>query len=252
MEDIKKKQNILQKEIIDKNYDKTAFINFCLWKKEDGDDLNAWTLEELKEIVEEFVKSQNTVNQEMKINEVKSKLISQKEDETPEIKKDDIYKKEINELKDKLNKANKIIEKQRVEIQDLKNQINSFKNIDLNQINNLKNEINNKNVQLEQLRQQLQSTNLNTNQLNQNNNKDPLFANRCVNFITTDSSLFYAVPCNGDSTFAEVEEKLYKEYPEYRETNNTFLANGIEILRFKTVNDNKIGTGKPVILIKPS
>ena len=162
------------------------------------------------------------------------------------------YENEINELKDKLNKANKIIDKQRVEIQDLKNQINSYKNIDLNQINNLKNEINNKNVQLEQLRQQLQSTNLNTNQLNQNNNKDPLFANRCVNFITTDSSLFYGIPCNGDSTFAEVEEKLYKEYPEYRETNNTFLANGIEILRFKTVNDNKIGTGKPVILIKPS
>ena len=252
MEDIKKKQNILQKEIIDKNYDKTAFINFCLWKKEDGDDLNNWTLEELKEIVEEFVKSQNKVNQEMKINDVKSKLISQKEDETPEIKKDDIYKKEINELKDKLNKANKIIEKQRVEIQDLKNQINSFKNIDLNQINNLKNEINNKNIQLEQLRQQLQNINLNTNQINQNNKQNKLFADKCVTFITTDSSLFYGIPCNGDSTFAEVEEKLYKEYPEYRETNNTFLANGIEILRFKTVNDNKIGTGKPVILVKPS
>ena len=34
------------------------------------------------------------------------------------------YENEINELKDKLNKANKIIEKQRIEIQDLKNQIN--------------------------------------------------------------------------------------------------------------------------------
>ena len=155
-------------------------------------------------------------------------------------------------LKDKLNKANKIIEKQRIEIQDLKNQINSFKNIDLNQLNNLKNEINNKNIQLDQLRQQLQNINLNTQQVNQNNKQNKLFADKCVNFITTDSSLFYAVPCDGDSTFAEVEEKLYKEYPEYRETNNTFLANGIEILRFKTVNDNKIGTGKPVILIKPS
>ena len=133
----------------------------------------------------------------------------------------------------------------------MKNQINSFKNIDLNQINNLKNEINNKNIQLDQLRQQLQNINLNSNQVNQNN-KDPLFANRCVTFITTDSSLVYAVPCNGDSTFAEVEEKLYKEYPEYRETNNTFLANGTEILRFKTINENKIGTGKQVLLIKPS
>ena len=99
-----------------------------------------------------------------------------------------------------------------------------------------------------QLRQQLQSINLNNNQ----NNQNTFFANKCVTFITQDSSLFYGIPCDGNSTFAEVEEKLYKEYPEYRETNNTFLANGIEILRFKTVNDNKIGTGKPVILIKQS
>ena len=197
----------------------------------------------------DFKVKNNSKSNNVDIKNMNFKVNNNSQSNNVDIKK---YENEINELKDKLNKANKIIDKQRVEIQDLKNQINSYKNIDLNQINNLKNEINNKNVQLEQLRQQLQSTNLNTNQLNQNNNKDPLFANRCVNFITTDSSLFYAIPCNGDSTFAEVEEKLYKEYPEYRETNNTFLANGIEILRFKTVNDNKIGTGKPVILIKPS
>ena len=36
----------------------------------------------------------------------------------------------INELKDKLNRANKIIETQKMEIQNLTSQINSFKNID--------------------------------------------------------------------------------------------------------------------------
>ena len=58
---IQAKQNLLQSEIIDKNYDKTAFINFCLSKKENGDDLNNWTLEELTEIVTEFVKNQKIV-----------------------------------------------------------------------------------------------------------------------------------------------------------------------------------------------
>ena len=135
-----------------------------------------------------------------------------------------------------------------MEIQDLKNQLNSFKNIDMNKINNLQNEINNKNNQLNQLRQQLQNVSINNNQ----NIQNILQNDKCVNFITTDSSLFYAIPCNGNSTFAEIEEKLYKEYPEYRETNNTFLANGTEILRFKTINENKVGTGKPVMLIKPS
>ena len=157
------------------------------------------------------------------------------------------YENIIKELKDKLNKAIKIIDIQNLEIQDLKNKLNSSKIIDLNQINNLKKEISIKNNQLEQLKQQLRDINL-----NQNNNPNALFANKSVTFISTDQSICYSVPCSGNSTFSEVEEKLYIEYPELRETNNTFLTNGKEILRFKTVDENEVGTGKPVMLIKPT
>ena len=161
-----------------------------------------------------------------------------------------IYENEIKELKEKLNKANKIIDQKNIEIQDLKNQINSLKNLsNNNQINDLKNEINIKNNQINELKHKLENINLNNNGINEQINKKDI---KVVSFITTDQSLFYAVSCSGNDTFAEAEEKLYKEYPEYRETNNTFLANGKEILRFKTINENKIGTGKPVILIKPS
>ena len=58
-DDFQKKQTLLQNEIIEKNYDKTAFINFCLSKKENGDDLGNWTLEELNQVVKDFIKSQN-------------------------------------------------------------------------------------------------------------------------------------------------------------------------------------------------
>ena len=61
MEEIQAKQTLLQTEIIDKNYDKTAFISFCLSKKENGDDLNNWTLDELRQIVSEFVSSQTEI-----------------------------------------------------------------------------------------------------------------------------------------------------------------------------------------------
>ena len=160
----------------------------------------------------------------------------------------DKYEKELKDLKEKLNKANKIIENQTKEIQDLNNQINSFKNLNNNnQINFLKNEIIIKDNQINELKKQIQNINLNKNETNFNP-KDI----KCVTFISTDQSIFYGIPCNGNSTFAEVEEKLYKEYPEYRETNNLFYANGKEILRFKTINDNLIGTGKPVMLVKPS
>ena len=70
----------------------------------------------------------------------------------------------------------------------------------------------------------------------------------CVNFISLDQNINYSIPCTNSDIFAEIEEKLYKEYPQYRETNNGFLHNGNLILRFKTIAENKIESGKPIIL----
>ena len=158
-----------------------------------------------------------------------------------------LYIKEIDELKKKLNKANKIIENQNKEIQDLKNQLSKINvfHIDNNQKGNLINELNNKNIEINLLKQQLQN-------FKNNNGKNIKNKDKCVTFITQDYSLCYGVPCSGDSIFAEIEEQLYQEYPEYRETNNTFLAQGKIILRFKTIDQNNIGTGKPVILVRES
>ena len=54
LEDIQKKSELINAEITSKNYDKTAFLNFCLSKKENGDDLNSWSLDELKNLINEF------------------------------------------------------------------------------------------------------------------------------------------------------------------------------------------------------
>ena len=58
LNELEQKTEILKKEIIEKNYDQNGFINFCLLKKENGDDLNNWNIQELKNIIEEFVLSQ--------------------------------------------------------------------------------------------------------------------------------------------------------------------------------------------------
>ena len=44
-----------------------------------------------------------------------------------------------------------------------------------------------------------------------------------VYFTFSDQKINYAVPCLKNTIFAEIEEKLYKEYPEYRESNNFLL-----------------------------
>ena len=62
-DEIQQKQQLLQTEIMDKNYDKNSFINFCLSKKENGDDLSNWTLSELQEIIKEFASTQQQPQQ---------------------------------------------------------------------------------------------------------------------------------------------------------------------------------------------
>ena len=69
-----------------------------------------------------------------------------------------------------------------------------------------------------------------------------------INFNSEDGRIRYAMQCLKTETFAQVEEKLYKIYEEYKNTNNKFISNGRNILRFKTVEENNIRNGDTVQL----
>ena len=73
---------------------------------------------------------------------------------------------------------------------------------------------------------------------------------RCVTFVSNDLQVICGLKCLITDTFAEVEEKLYNIYPEYRETNNIFQVNGKQILRFKTIEENNIQEGQGVQLVR--
>ena len=156
---------------------------------------------------------------------------------------------EINNLKNELIKANKIIEQQKSTINELQNKLNNYNT----NINNYQNIINQKDILINNLTSQLTNLQSNNNISNNNAHKNIDFNDvLCVNFISSDQNVHYAAACLKTETFAEIEEKLYKQYPQYRETNNNFIANGREVLRFKTIGDNKIGNGLPVTLIQPA
>ena len=60
--DIKMKQNIIKSNIIDKNFDKNIFFNFCMnKKKQGGEDLSNWSIEELTSTINEFIEEQNKI-----------------------------------------------------------------------------------------------------------------------------------------------------------------------------------------------
>ena len=151
---------------------------------------------------------------------------------------------EINNLRNELSK--KIIEQQKSTINELQNKLNNYNNIinNLNKdIDNYRNIISKKDIELNNYKSQLN---------NIPNNKVYFNDIMSVHFISSDQNVHYSVTCLKTNTFAEVEEKLYKQYPQYRETNNNFIANGTTVLRFKTIAENKIGNGLPVTLIVPS
>ena len=70
-----------------------------------------------------------------------------------------------------------------------------------------------------------------------------------VNFISGDGRINHGIKCLATDTFAEVEEKLYQIYNEYRETNNIFLAKGNIVKRFKKMSENNIKNGDKIQLL---
>ena len=61
-----------------------------------------------------------------------------------------------------------------------------------------------------------------------------------INFISIDRKLNYAIPCKNTDIFKDIEEKLYIEYPELKNKNIYFLANGKRINRYETLEKNII------------
>ena len=162
----------------------------------------------------------NNQNEKNEINKMKKEIES--------------LKSENEKLKDELSKANKIISR----LQN--NQVDANENKSLKEENmNLKYQLN---LQFEEICiMKSKMDKKNTEKVNIN---DVIV----VNFISVDSAIHCGIKCLLNETFAEVEEKLYKRYDNYRNTNNTFIANAKPVLRFKTILENGIKDGDNIQL----
>ena len=118
-DEIQQKQELLQREIIDKNLDKTSFINFCLSKKENGDDLSNWTLSDLEAVVKEFVEQQQ--QPQAQPTEIHEQIPSQnaQNPQEEEINKESVEKLEKFSADDAKNFKEKVIECRKLEKTDL-------------------------------------------------------------------------------------------------------------------------------------
>ncbi len=71
----------------------------------------------------------------------------------------------------------------------------------------------------------------------------------CIRFLSSDQKLYVSIPCSlENSLFVDIEKKLYKIYPEYKNVNLYYLGNGIRINRFKTIKENKLKDNDMVLI----
>ena len=196
---------------------------------------------------EEIIKNNNLKEENNKLLQENIKL-KEELNKYNKLKIDlDNYIKENKKLKDELLKANKIISNfgnnntNNNEILNLKNQILQKDNENMN----LKYQLLQKDNEIKDLKLKLQNNN------QQNKEKFDMDEIMIVYFQTQDQEINHVgIKCLPSDTFAEVEEKIYKKFDNYRNTNNTPICNGRIVLRFKTLSENNIKDKNVVQLIK--
>ena len=131
------------------------------------------------------------------------------------------------------SKSCSFIPKLEKEKEELIEQLNKEKN----KIEELKKENNN-------LKQKLENYNLKNTKKSEYlvksiNPGDKILA---VNFVSIGNKDIehYNLICKNSDLFVSLEERLYKDFPKFKEYNTLFKVNGKTIKRFKTINENNI------------
>ena len=183
----------------------------------------------------------NELNKEMdnlkkEISKLNKEIFDLKEERNKLKIENNYLKKENNKLKNDLQKANKTI-------QNFINQQNKSKNSNIEQV---KKELKIKVLEINKLKIELEN--------NKKKNKNKFYFDDIivVLFTSTDQKIIkHPIKCLKTDKFAEIEEKLYKEFEKdkIKDINNKFLVNGKIILKDKKLYENEIKDGDNILLI---
>ena len=177
------------------------------------------------------------------VAEVKKPVIEKEIKE--EIKKEISNNNEIEKLKRELETE----KKKNKQLQDTINQLKQNYNIEIEKYKKDINKLVEKNKELEKL---LEEKNKEINdyifKLSNSNNNEQLISFKpgdkiiAVLFMTQgNQDIFnYTMACKSSDLFVRLEERLYHDFPKYRNYETFFMVNARRILRFKTLEENGI------------
>ena len=168
-------------------------------------------------------------NSQINNNQIKNNKSLNKNENNENLQND--YEIQINELKRQLNEEKNKNQKLIIENNNLKNLIQKYEIT----IKSLKDEINKKNIEIEKYNLDKQSEDYITS-------LKPGEKIMCINFVSmgTNDIGHYALACKNTDLFVRLEERLYNDFPQFKNYETYFEVNTRRIKRFKTLEENNI------------
>ena len=214
------------------------------------------------QIKKETKKEKNNELHDKEENKKKKEAVT-KTDEKEKEKENQNLKNENEKLKETISslqqEKNNIKKKLMDEINNLKETIELLKQENKNmkqkfmkEIEKLKEKIQLQEKEIAQKNRELekilsQNNNLTDNMISITKPGEKIIA---VNFVTmvNQDIINYCLPCKLTDLFVRLEEKLYNDYPKYKNYETYFVVNTRRIKRFKTIEENNI-KGNDVITL---
>ena len=212
------------------------------------------SINKLKEQLEQ-VKTEN--NNLMKENQQKSVVINQLKDllNKKQNLKNNLLKKN-RKMNDELKKTKLLFEEEKslknnlLQINiNLNKKINELE-IKLNNINNIQNTQNDSGDKLELLKLYKNITDLNAKLKRYPYDLEENEKLISVIFASVDQKTHYSLICKNTHSINYLEAELYKEYPDYWNSDYYYLCKGKIINKFQTLENNQINNGDVIILIE--
>ena len=130
---------------------------------------------------------------------------------------------------------------EKIKVKELSDKVKKYENSNNEYIKKIK--------ELEEL---IKSKNADINNLKNENNEITAIKSGekiiAIFFTSVREDIYRPISCKNTDTFAKIEEKIYNEYPEYKDYNTYLTVNGNKIKRLKTVEENGIKDGNIIIV----
>ena len=154
------------------------------------------------------------------------------------INKDNELLEENKKLKNKIKDLENEIIKLKEENKNMKKKLDNYNTLE-NKLKNLEKEINNKNNEIQHYILQIKNINENKNKITSIYPGETIIS---VLFMTQGSQDIsnYSMACKNTDLFVKLEERLYNDFPQFKNYETFFKVNTRPILRFKTLEENRI------------